>query len=747
MPARGRRRAHVSEPLTAGATTAIMAQASLRRRLESTIAFLIYLSLALLVLGRGLAGHFTGVYIGQLADPPMFMWFLRWWRYVLDHRINPFLTDLVWAPVGYNLAWVPFVPLLGWIAIPIGRWAGETAAYNTLCIAALPAAAIAAFLLCRRIAGAFWPALLGGYLFGFSPYMLGHVLAHLHMIGVFPIPLIVLAALRRLDGETSAQRFTIELAALLTAQFLLTIELFATLTVFGAIAIAVAAALFGPSVRARLIGLAAPIVLGYAIAMAVLSPYLYYLFALGIPHYTIFDPARFSADVLNLVVPTSTMWLGEMRFARGIAGRFSFGGVAVANTAYAGLPLLVIVELYRRRSGQTPSGKFLVTMAAIVWIASLGPILHLGGRSGIPMPWALTASMPLLSDALPERFSLYLFLLLAVIVADWFARAQVRPAMKHAAAAVVIVSLLPNPSASFWTTPLNLPAFFTDGTCQRDLKPREIILPLPFGPKSGGMYYWQARTGMYFRMATGWMGLVPFEFDQMPLGSFVYGAIDLPEAADQFKAYAARFGVGAIVADTSDERWQVWKRALAPLGPPELTGGVALYRIAPGFLSAYANLPAAAVEARAAALRFDFILEAAGKYLAAGRAPSALAPAALANAKLLPQDWEIDPRPDAYADWGIAPLSGDRIGIVVSGTRDAMMPLVERYRRYAVQVLCPAPKPWSPGTSLASDRRLLLMLTFDRAGLKAAAADLKSSPPPERTTPFLTGVMSWQPPQ
>jgi len=33
-----------------------------------------------------------------------------------------------------------------------------------------------AFLLCRYITGKFFPSVCGGYLFGFSPYMLGHML-------------------------------------------------------------------------------------------------------------------------------------------------------------------------------------------------------------------------------------------------------------------------------------------------------------------------------------------------------------------------------------------------------------------------------------------------------------------------------------------------------------------------------------------------------------------------------------------
>ena len=123
----------------------------------------------------------------------------------------------------------------------------------------LPLAAFCAFLLCRRVTGAFWPSVLGGYIFGFSPYMLGQVLAHLDLVSVFPLPLIGLLTLRRLDAEISARRFTILLAALLAILFLCFPELFATITIVCGFSLILALALFGEGLRARLLGLITPV--------------------------------------------------------------------------------------------------------------------------------------------------------------------------------------------------------------------------------------------------------------------------------------------------------------------------------------------------------------------------------------------------------------------------------------------------------------------------------------------------------
>ncbi|MFZ0245633.1 MAG: hypothetical protein WAL68_08150, partial [Candidatus Binatus sp.] len=138
-----------------------------RHRLQSFGAFALYFALAALLLDRGLIGH-PGCYIGRDTDPPQTMWFFNWWRFSLAHGLNPFITDWIWAPLGINLAWTTFVPLPALISIPLQLTVGEPATYNIIVMLMPALAALAAFLLCRRVTGAFWPSVLGGYIFGFS---------------------------------------------------------------------------------------------------------------------------------------------------------------------------------------------------------------------------------------------------------------------------------------------------------------------------------------------------------------------------------------------------------------------------------------------------------------------------------------------------------------------------------------------------------------------------------------------------
>ncbi|MGB8684706.1 MAG: hypothetical protein WCD12_17625 [Candidatus Binatus sp.] len=710
-----------------------------QRRWQSLLALAIYFAIAVLLLDRGLVGH-PGYYIGRDTDPPQTMWFFNWWRFSLAHGLNPFVSDWVWAPLGSNLAWATFVPLPAWFSIPLQVTVGEPATYNLIITLALPLAAFSAFLLCRHVTRAFWPSVLGGYIFGFSSYMLGEVLVHLDLVSVFPVPLIALLTLKKLDGEISARRFALLLAALLTMQFLCFPELFATITIVGGFALLLGLALFGQDLRTRLIGLIPPAIAGCAITAGLLSPYLFYMLARGFPHSPIWKPGTYSADLLAFVVPTETVMLGTARLAGGITQTFQSD--IYENGAYLGIAIIFFIEVFRRRYWREPVGKFLTLMFVVLVIAAMGPSLHIAGQQGFWMPWAIVGRLPLISVALPVRFMLYAFLVVAIMIAIWFAASPARPLTKRMAAAVILLSIAPNMNASFWVSSLDIPAFFTDRTYATELEPREIIMPLPWGQRGNSMY-WQLQSDMYFRMAGGWTGISPFEFARMPVANYFYGGIDLPEPADQLKAYIARFGVQAVIADPIEPNFESFKQTLDGLGVEGLKEkGVWIYKIPPDSFAAYAKLPSAQIEARANALRFDAILEAAGKYLATGHALSKLSALELKRLDLLPHDWLVDATPHAYSDWEVGLAAGGGLGIIIVGSYEGVRPLIERYRGIASEIDYPAPTPWTPDSHPRIDVIQPLLVTFNSAELASAVQRLRDSPPAERTTPFVAGAMT-----
>jgi hypothetical protein len=172
------------------------------------------------------------------GDPTAFMWSLVWWPHAIIHGLNPFFAHNIWAPSGVNVAAADLAPGASILFAPITAAFGPLVTYNLLSFLAPVLASWFAFRLCRRIAGAFLPSLVGGYIFGFSTYELGQSLGHLNLVFVFLVPAAVHLVLRRLDGSVSSRAFVLLFAGLLTAQFLLSAAVLVAMLPFGGGALA-----------------------------------------------------------------------------------------------------------------------------------------------------------------------------------------------------------------------------------------------------------------------------------------------------------------------------------------------------------------------------------------------------------------------------------------------------------------------------------------------------------------------------
>ena len=128
--------------------------------------------------------------------------------------------------------------------------------------------------------------------------------------------------------------------------------------------------------------------------------------------------------------------LGTVRAATAITQTFQ--GDIYENGAYLGIAIIIFVEVFRRRYWREPVGKFLMILFVVLVIAAMGPMLHVAGRQGFPMPWAIVGRLPILSIALPVRFMMYAFLVVAVMVAMWLAVAATRPSTKFAVAVILV---------------------------------------------------------------------------------------------------------------------------------------------------------------------------------------------------------------------------------------------------------------------------------------------------------------------
>ena len=199
-------------------------------------------------------------------------------------------------------------------------------------------------MLCRELTGRFWPSLVGGYLFGFSSFMLAESLAHLHLTLSFPVPWALLLAVRRFRGSISRRRYVGWLAVVLALQVLFSTEAALMLAVMSCAGAVAFLAFADAAARRRLAGLLAEAVAAGAIAAVLVAPYLYYAFKDVRPD-PIRSPYLFSGDALNLLIPTRVTRLGHQTFAP-VADRF------VANAAESGL--YVGLPIVGSRSASTP---------------------------------------------------------------------------------------------------------------------------------------------------------------------------------------------------------------------------------------------------------------------------------------------------------------------------------------------------------------------------------------------------------
>src|SRR5262249_37522744 len=185
---------------------------------------------AALWIGRGVLVHPGARVLGDpYKDKTILMWSFLWWPHAIAHGHDPFAANVVWAPHGVDLAWVTSSPTLSLALTPVSETVGPVVAYNLAALAAAPLAAWTAFLLARRLTGRFGASLVAGFLFGFSPYLIGQSVGHLNLSFVCLVPLAGLLAVRFFQGSLGRRRFTVLLALVLALQFGISTEIFATL--------------------------------------------------------------------------------------------------------------------------------------------------------------------------------------------------------------------------------------------------------------------------------------------------------------------------------------------------------------------------------------------------------------------------------------------------------------------------------------------------------------------------------------
>jgi len=477
--------------------------------------FLIYLVVSYLFFGPA---HFTDIhrkFFTPSGDPYAFTWYLKWWPYALSHGLNPIFERFVYYPNGFNLAWSTSIPTLGLLMAPVTATWGAITAFNVLALASLPVTALSCFYLIFYLTRKYWASVLCGFIYGFSSFQLAELLGHPCFYVSFVPPLIILIMLLRAKGRLGKKAFILLLALLVSMQFGISTEGFGALFIFGALAWLLTWLFIDKPLQPRITSMTFEVAIAGIVTLVIVSPFIRYLIVgyKDVPK-VINSSLNYSADLLNYFIPTKITLIGGGTFEHVSK---NFAGNPSEQAAYLSIPLILFIIGYSARYWKRWYVKVMGVSAAVIAICSLGPKLQINGKiEPATLPWSITNNLPVLRSMLPTRFPQYLFLIAAIMLGLWLTysprkvkpeRARLISGLKYGLVVLIILLLLPRPSAYTWQD-LHIPYLFTPKLAQKYLGPNTNILILPYN-NGADPEIWQANADMNFKTANGYLGFVP----------------------------------------------------------------------------------------------------------------------------------------------------------------------------------------------------------------------------------------------
>jgi hypothetical protein len=489
-----------------------------------------YLLGALALTWRLWASPATIVQLGNISDVDLFAWFMRYDAAAVAHGHLPALvtTALNW-PRGVNLMWNTSFLLPGVVLTPVTLLAGPQVSLTLMLTLGFAGSAASLFWVLRRWGASAGAAGLGGAVYGFSPALMTAGLSHYHLqFAVLP-PLIIDALLRLVTGRGSPVRNGIWLGLLVTAQIFTGEELLVITAVAGGVLAAVLGLsklaghlaqgtlgrllawrnLRGVPAQARgaVTGLATA-----AVLTLLLSGYALYIQFLGplTEHGSPWRPGHFRNYPGAFVTPPGNL-LFHTQASAAYAANDPVG--TTEYLAYLGWPLLVILLIAAIRYWRDPKVRLTALTFALLEAFTLGgAAVHLHGLRypGVLLPWHWLGKAPVLSQVLPDRFSLLAAGLAAAVLA--FAFDLARPAARAAwwrrgipvaVAALAVLPLFPLPLRA--AAPPPVPAGWQAAFARLSLPAGApvLVVPIPWAHASQVMR-WEADSGVPVTMNAGY---------------------------------------------------------------------------------------------------------------------------------------------------------------------------------------------------------------------------------------------------
>ncbi|GAA1746210.1 hypothetical protein [Luedemannella helvata] len=415
----------------------------------------------------------------NVNDQVLIEWFLAHGTLVWTGDFT-FVTDRLNAPDGVNLMSNASHILHGILIAPVTVLFGAAVSFAVLVALNLSLTAIGWYLLFVRTLGMHRAgAAVGAWLAAFGPGMMSQSNSHLHITAQWLVPPIVylLIRLTRVTSTKAAIITGVALGLLVVAQTFLGEEVL----FLAALTLLIFIPVYALRRRAWARTVARKFLIGMSVATAVATAALAYPLWVQFagPQHTPnapFSPAVFYGDVASYI-SISTLSIGTTPGAEKLATS------ATEMNAYFGpmLLLLVIALIVWRR--KAPATTAIAVTALVMTLLSFGPhVTFAGHRTGLPSLYSPLKNVPVITGALPTRYSLVLLPLFGALIA-----LGIQQALKHrkrwvfyavpAAVALALAPILPRPMDTTHREPV--PTFITSGHWRECVPEGGVLVPVP----------------------------------------------------------------------------------------------------------------------------------------------------------------------------------------------------------------------------------------------------------------------------
>ena len=471
---------------------------------------------------------------GNSGDINLFAWFMRDIATAVSHgRFPALVTTGLNAPQGISLMWNTSVLLPGLVLVPVTLLAGPQTSLTVLLTVGFAGSAASLFYVLRRWGASVSSAAIGGAVYGFSPALFASAVGHFQLqFAVLP-PLIIDAVLRIVTGRGRAVRTGIWLGLLAAAQVFIGEELLVDTAVASGVILVVLAlsqpraaieAITGRG-RAILAGLGA----AAALAAAICAYPLWVQF--GGPlreHGSPWHVVAFHSYPFGFVTPSGGL-LFHTSASAAVAAHYR--EPRPEYLAYLGWPLLIVALVATLVLWRDLRVRLTALTFAILELFSLGAVsvrFHGVRYPAALLPWHWLQGLPVLSQILPDRFSILADAAMAALLA--FALDRVRQlasrtghglligALATAVAVLAVLPLIPRPLPAQAVG--QVPAGWQAAFAKLELAPGAPVLVIP------DLYYalrWQAETGVPGSMVGGGDFIEPDQTGQAT--SYIYNRL------------------------------------------------------------------------------------------------------------------------------------------------------------------------------------------------------------------------------